>query len=355
MSFTNLEYSDIIFLYGFCNGNESAARREYQARYPQRRIPHRRVFGRTFSRLRAVGSFHASSFVERTLRPAHVANEERVVRLVTNDPSLSTRRIAAIVGMSQTRVWRILRRDGLHPFHLTPVQKVVAADYQKRMDFYAWLIENSDRDRLFLSKILWTDESQFTKDGCFNYHNEHRWSRENPRATRIASSQHRFSVNVWAGIVGNQIIGPHFFEGALNANMYLSFLEDNLSDLLEDVPLNIRAGLIFQHDGAPPHYGRQVKSWLNTNFFNRWIGRNGPILWPPRSPDLTPLDFYLWGRVKAIVYSVRITDIDQLRTRIQMAFDQVQEEMQRPGFDLQVQGRARKCVRESGGHFEQLL
>ena len=149
MSFTNLEYSDIIFLYGFCNGNESAARREYQARYPQRRIPHRRVFGRTFSRLRAVGSFHASSFVERTLRPAHVANEERVVRLVTNDPSLSTRRIAAIVGMSQTRVWRILRRDGLHPFHLTPVQELVAADYQKRMDFCAWLIENSDRDRLF--------------------------------------------------------------------------------------------------------------------------------------------------------------------------------------------------------------
>jgi len=73
--------------------------------------------------------------------------------------------------------------------------------------------------------------------------------------------------------------------------MYLSFLEDNLSDLLEDVPLNIRAGLIFQHDGAPPHYGRQVKSWLNTNFFNRWIGRNGPILWPPRS-SATEIGFF---------------------------------------------------------------
>jgi hypothetical protein len=41
----------------------------------------------------------------------------------------------------------------------------------------------------------------------------------------------------------------------------------------------------------------------------RWIGRGGSITWPPRSPDLTPLDFFLWGYAKNIVYQVKINDI----------------------------------------------
>uniref|UniRef100_A0AAX7UMF9 Uncharacterized protein n=1 Tax=Astatotilapia calliptera TaxID=8154 RepID=A0AAX7UMF9_ASTCA len=49
----------------------------------------------------------------------------------------------------------------------------------------------------------------------------------------------------------------------------------------------------FQQDGAPPHYGCQVRAFLDEQFPGKWIGRRGPVEWPPRSPDLTPLDFYL--------------------------------------------------------------
>jgi hypothetical protein len=51
----------------------------------------------------------------------------------------------------------------------------------------------------------------------------------------------------------------------------------------------------------------------------RWIGRGGPIAWPPRSPDLTPLDFFLWGYVKSIVYQVKIKDLQHLTVRIRDA------------------------------------
>lgn len=44
MLYSNQEYADMHFLYGFCNGSALAARREYQRRYPQRRIPNVRVF-----------------------------------------------------------------------------------------------------------------------------------------------------------------------------------------------------------------------------------------------------------------------------------------------------------------------
>lgn len=48
----------------------------------------------------------------------------------------------------------------------------------------------------------------------------------------------------------------------------------------------------FQQDGAPPHYGVEVRHYLDEIFPNKWIGRRGAIEWPPRSPDLTPLDFF---------------------------------------------------------------
>jgi hypothetical protein len=55
---------------------------------------------------------------------------------------------------------------------------------------------------------------------------------------------------------------------------------------------------IFMQDEAPPHWARTVRQWLNDKFPNRWISRGGAgdsnIRWPPRSPDLTPYDFFQW-------------------------------------------------------------
>ena len=62
-----------------------------------------------------------------------------------------------------------------------------------------------------------------------------------------------------------------------------------------------RIAMYFQHDGAPSHYTRHVMQHLNDTFPNRWIGRGNTINWPPRSPDLTLLDF-LWGMMKSEVY-----------------------------------------------------
>jgi hypothetical protein len=60
---------------------------------------------------------------------------------------------------------------------------------------------------------------------------------------------------------------------------------------------------IFQQDGALAHYASIVTEFLDETFPRRWIWRGGWKQWPPRSPDLTPLDFYFWGYVKQIVYS----------------------------------------------------
>ena len=96
-----------------------------------------------------------------------------------------------------------------------------------------------------------------------------------------------------------------------------------LPQLLEDVPLDKRSRIYFQHDGAPPHSSRGVKNFLNYRFPGRWIGRCGPHHWPARSPDLSPLDYFVWGWMKELVYSEKLETRDALLGRILDAADYI--------------------------------
>jgi len=61
----------------------------------------------------------------------------------------------------------------------------------------------------------------------------------------------------------------------------------------------------FQQDGATAQTSRRSLSLLREMFPGHVISLRGDIRWPPRSPDLTPCDFYLWGYLKAKVYEQR--------------------------------------------------
>ena len=125
--------------------------------------------------------------------------------------------------------------------------------------------------------------------------------------------------------------------------------------LLEDVPLDIRRDMWFQHDGAPAHFHRNVRAFLNEFYPNRWIGRGGAIRWPPRSPDLNPLDFFLWGHYKANVYGRTLPENqDDLADRIAQATATVTEEMLANCWENLLK-RARKYIEVGGGHFEHLI
>jgi hypothetical protein len=49
---------------------------------------------------------------------------------------------------------------------------------------------------------------------------------------------------------------------------------------------------------------------------NHWLGRDGPLAWPPPSPDIIPLDFFLWGYVKNTVCAPKVTGVEDLKIRI---------------------------------------
>jgi hypothetical protein len=66
-----------------------------------------------------------------------------------------------------------------------------------------------------------------------------------------------------------------------------------------------------------------VHHWLIWQFPGRWIGRRGPVEWPPTSPDLTSRDIYLRGHLKATVYRVKIQNTGHLKERIRDAYTRV--------------------------------
>ncbi len=97
-------------------------------------------------------------------------------------------------------------------------------------------------------------------------------------------------VMVWAGISSTRKIGPIFFDQPVIGTTYLLMLNDDVLPVISQWEEFER--LTFQHDGAPPHYSRTVRNFLDETF-PEWIGRRGTIEWPPRSSDMTPPDFFL--------------------------------------------------------------
>lgn len=142
----------------------------------------------------------------------------------------------------------------------------------------------------------------------------------------------------------------------LNGPAYLQFLQNELPILLEDVPLQVRLQMLYQHDGAGPHFALAVRAHLDQAYPDRWIGRGGPIHWPARCPDLTPLDYFLWGHIKEIVYRNPVRDREECRRRINEAFASVgaNEEMIRRVTN-NLRRRVELVLERDGRHIEQFL
>ena len=111
---------------------------------------------------------------------------------------------------------------------------------------------------------------------------------------------------------------------------------------------------VFMQDGAPPHIGRSVKELLRATFGDRVISRHFEDPWPPRSPDLNPCDFWLWGYLKDRVYQGNVRTLADLKTNIIRHVTSISPEMLRATVDHAVL-RFQHVIQEDGCHIEQCL
>ncbi|GFW28865.1 transposable element Tc3 transposase [Trichonephila clavipes] len=85
--------------------------------------------------------------------------------------------------------------------------------------------------------------------------------------------------------------------------------------------------LWFQQDGATCYTARATINLLKDMFGDRLISRFGPVSWPPRSYDLTPLDYFLWGYVKSLVYADKPQTLDHLEDNIRRFIADIRPQM----------------------------
>ncbi|GBM49759.1 hypothetical protein AVEN_60492-1 [Araneus ventricosus] len=146
-------------------------------------------------------------------------------------------------------------------------------------------------------------------------------------------------------------------------NSELAFLSQKRYDIREkvnhkvvqhlrykDLALSDLRNVWFQHNGAPPLKVSNVQQYIRDTFQQQVIGYGGCVEWPPRSPDLNPLDFFLWGYIKQRVYATPPSTLQQeLRNRIACA--SVSPAMLY-NVQREVQSRVQMCIVAEGHHFE---
>lgn len=343
---------EMILIYGESGRNINDALTLYAQRFPES-VPSRASFYRVVRNFITDGSVQPKKR-KRQVTVTGVDKEIAILAAVTHDPHVSTRQLSRDSGMSLSSVWKVLKRNNYHPYHISLHQELHGNDFENRVTFCQWAVQQIQGNPNFFYLVLFTDESSFTNHGNVNRHNMHYWSVENPHWLREVEHQRPWSVNVWCGIIGDQLIGPYFIDGNLNGEKYRNFLENQLPILLEDLSLEVRHNMWFQHDGCPAHYAVIAREVLNREFNGRWIGRGGPVNWPARSPDLTAPDFYLWGYLKNRVYQEVPTTRDNMIERIRSACAQISPDTIRSCVES-FKARINKCIEVRGHHFEHLL
>ena len=285
------------------------------------------------------------------IRPRAV-DPELILQLVEQEPKQSLRRMANQLGISAYTVRNCLKNEGFRNYRPQIVQSLKGTDKIARVSFAQLILDRVSLSPNFLERIMFSDEAVFHLEGGINTHNCSHWSRTNPH-WMIEKSLNSPKVMVWAAIGVPGIIGPFFIEENVSGETYLNLLTENFYPAFSSLPN--APELHFMQDGAPPHWSQRVRDWLNHNLAERWIGRGCPrdhnIAWPARSPDLTPMDFYLWSHIKSKVYVKNYQSLADLKTSITAAFREVTAENVSASV-RNLEKRLKMVIERAGAHIE---
>lgn len=312
---------------------------------------------RLIKKFRETGSISDLRHSGRPSTSRSTQNIEAVRESVAESPGTSIRHRGQELDISRSSLQRIVTKDlHLHAYKVQLAQELKPTDHAQRREFVEWIMEQQQVDADFSNKIIFSDEAHFHLDGFVNRQNCRIWGSENPRVI-VEKQMHPQRVTVWCGFWAGGIIGPFFFEnaadqaitvnGARYRDMIIQFFVPKLQDMDVD-------DMWFQQDGATCHTARETIQLLHESFPGRVISRFGDQNWPPRSCDLTPLDFFLWGFLKSKVYANKPTTTHALKEEIERCINEIQPHLCKTvmeNFDK----RVRMCQQSRGGHLPDML
>lgn len=311
----------------------------FNARHPNRNVNHTTIT-RILNKFKETGSINNNFKKPHSAAKVSREVEEEVCLSVIENGKTSIKQISTSLDVPITTVQKILRRNKFKAFKPKFINTLKERDFIPRFEFSAWYQGEYEENARFPINILWTDEATFTTNGTVSSQNCRWWALENPHFTIECKDQYSFKVNVLCGLLNNTVIGPFFIDGNLNANRYLQFLQQDLLPILNQMPRRQRERIWYQLDGASVHCSVAIRQFLNESFNGKWIGRYSEYPMPARSPDLTPMDFFLWGLLKNEVYKHRpFRDREHLKNVITNCVRAIQPE--------QITNAVKDCVRRT--------
>lgn len=284
----------------------------------------------------------------RSGRPSDEIMKEKVINFVKENDGTNQRETARVCMTSQSSVHRYLKEEKIKPFKYHFNQALGEDDPDRRVEFCSWIVNENNVN--FHRKVIFSDEASFYLNGLVRKHNLFYYAEENEH--RVLSVPLKSpGLTVWAAVSYDLGVTFSISRETMNKERYVSVLNQKLLSFIGNDNQHW-----YQHDGAPPHFSILARQWLDQHFPQRWIGRRGPKEWPPRSPDLTILDFWLWSYIKDRVYAIHnnYTTLNELEEAISHELTNLNQEVVRNCYSS-FRKRCNLCLEQDGEHFEQLL
>lgn len=264
------------------------------------------------------------------------------------------------IGISKTAFNEITKHDlKWHPFKIHLVQKLQAGDPARRLRYCQWFSNQAHNIR-FMSNIVIGDEAAFHLCGKVSTQNVRCYAPkgEAPHQFKFEKHSSRKKLHVWMGLCGNgEVIGPFFFNQNVNGRTYREMLENfafpGVARAFVIYDQQVFRNIWWFQDGAPAHGSLEIRDLLRRKFEDRVVALHHEHEWPPRSPDLTPLDFFLWGYLKQKVFATPPENLPELRRRIVEEVNILRDNgvMVRRSFAA-MSNRANLCIERNGSHIE---
>ena len=282
---------------------------------------------------------------------------ETVRQSTVRSPRKSLRRRSSEVGLTKSTVQRIMKQDlNLYPYKLEIKQTLTDKDQEKRFQMSTWFNEMMENDEHRVGKIWFSDEAHFHLDGSVNRQNCRIWVTEPPNFVTTKSLNSR-KCTAWCALSSHGIIRPYWFEDddgnavTVNQENYRNVIKKFTACLLRR-HFDLKK-LWFQQDGAKPHTAVETRKLLSEKFEDSLIFLKAFHIWAPHSPDLSPLDFFLWGYAKDN-YKNKPSSFTELKQEIISFIRAISADSCKkviPNFAV----RIRECVLRHGDHIEHVL
>lgn len=255
---------------------------------------------------------------------ARTTRTPRVIKVVRErlrrNCAISARKTATDLKINRESAREIFRKDlKLFPFKKQKVHGVSGLSKQKRLERCKNILAGHAGD-----EMIFSDEKIFVLEQFHNSQNDRVWSAniENiPEHKRhVPRFQNAVSVMVWAAISTRGKFPLIFIEKGvkINANYYVEeVLKKNV--MPNAVKLFQDDYYCFQQDGAPSHTANLTQAWCKENLVD-FLAKDK---WPPSSPDLNPLDFFVWSYMLAKLADHKFSNLQQFKQGIVKVWDEM--------------------------------